>query len=155
MFNWLKKGIPELIPIKREEDYHTHYIGKTGDGRQFFGYESFVFPDSHHTSDDWTKSRKEYVVLYIFDNRGNHLETKHWYAGTTAEADDAVSRQKLEEFVSQLGPVTYTDIIVKPFQVVIDGFIFGLVPNKNGKCVELQPGNTISFQEPWDGEYYT
>jgi hypothetical protein len=149
------KGIPEVIPINREEEYHTHYIGTTGDGRQFFGYQSFVFPDGYPTSDDWTQARKEYVVLYIFDKQGNYLDTKHWYSGTTAETDDEVSTQKLEEFISELGPVTFTDITVKPFQVIIDGFVFGLVPNKKGNCVELQPGNTISFQEPWDGEYYT
>jgi hypothetical protein len=26
------------------EDNHTHHIGKTTDGRQFFGYETFAHP---------------------------------------------------------------------------------------------------------------
>ena len=38
-------AIPEKIPIQRIEDYHTHHIGSMQDGRQFFGYETFIFPD--------------------------------------------------------------------------------------------------------------
>ena len=154
MFNWFKRGIPKRIPIKREEDYHTHYIGTTRDGRQFFGYETFVHlprPDDA----DWTHFRKEYAVLYIFDKRGNHLTTKHWYAGTTAETSNTATTEKVEEFIQELGPVTYTDIKVKPFQVVIDGHVFGLVPSEKTGFVDLMPSFTIAFYSPWDGEYYT
>jgi hypothetical protein len=27
--------IPEIIPINRMEDYHTHYLGQVDDGRLF------------------------------------------------------------------------------------------------------------------------
>jgi len=146
--------IPERIPIQREEDYHTHFLGKTKDGRQFFGYETFVFPKGMTTS-DWEKHRKEYVVLYIFDKDGNHLVTNHWYGGTTSEIDQSVMREKLEQMINELGETKFSDIEVKPFQTIIDGFIFGLVPNEENETVNLQPSSTISFQEPWDGEYYT
>ncbi len=155
MFHWLTKGIPKRIKLKREEDYHTHYIGQVCDGRQFFGYETFIFPDGVPQSDDWTKSRVEYVVLYIFDKDGNHLMTKHWCAGTTSETNDSFTRNKLEEFIKELGTVVYKDIKVKPFQSIIDGHVFGLVPNKEFKTVDLEPSSNISFSWPWNGEYDT
>ena len=57
--------------------------------------------------------------------------------------------------VSKLGAVEYGYINVKPFEVKIDGFKFGLIPNEESEMIELQPSNTIAFSEPWDGEYYT
>jgi hypothetical protein len=66
MFRWLRLGIPRRILIKRDEDYHTHYVGFTADRRHFFGCETFVFPDGVPDSGDWTQSRKEYVVLYVY-----------------------------------------------------------------------------------------
>lgn len=146
--------IPEKIPIQRIEDYHTHFVGKTEDGRQFFGYETFVFPNGIPTS-DWEKYRKEYVVLYIFDQEGNHLKTDHWYAGTTSETDETVIRERLEQMIRELGQTTFSDIEVKPFQTIIDGIVFGLVPNEEEETVDLEPSSTISFHEPWDGEYDT
>jgi hypothetical protein len=149
-----RKGIPDSFPIKREEDYHTHYIGKTGDGRQFFGYQTFVFPNGMPEL-EWAKHRREYVVVYLFDNQGNHLETKHWYAGTTAETSDRQTDEQLKKMIDELGTVEYCDIRVKAFQTTIDGIVFGLVPNEEYQTVDLQPSSTISFHEPWDGEYDT
>jgi len=54
-----------------------------------------------------------------------------------------------------LGETEFCNIEIKPFQVEIDGFIFGLVPDEASKIIELQPSSTIAFEEPWDGEYYT
>lgn len=154
MLNWLRRGIPKKILNKREEDYHTHYIGKTQDGRQFFGYETFVFPKGVG-SHDWEQSREEYVVLYIFDKDGNYMTTNHWYAGRTTETVDSITRLKLEEMIHELGAVTYADIKVKPFQTIIDGHVFGLIPDKEMKTIDLEPGSTISFYWPWNGEYDT
>jgi formate hydrogenlyase regulatory protein HycA len=146
--------IPERIPIQRMEDYHTHFLGKTENGRQFFGYETFVFPQGAPAA-DWQNHRKEYVVLYIFDNEGNHINTNHWCAGVTSQADPSTMRTKLDEMIAELGRFEFSDIEVKPFQTVIDGVVFGLVPDEEHETVELEPSSTISFQEPWDGEYYT
>jgi hypothetical protein len=146
--------IPEKIPILRMEDYHTHYLGKTDDGRQFFGYETFVFPPGV-PAEALMKHRKEYVVLYLFDDKGNHSETKHWFAGTVGVADQEKMIAWLQDEIEKLGNVTYTDIEVKPFQSTVDGVVFGLVSNEEHKAVELQPNSTIAFYEPWDGEYYT
>ena len=72
LLNWRK---PTLMPIERIEDYHTHYLGQTSDGRLFWGYETFVFtkpPGERGT--DWQQHRKEYVVLHTFDKKGNYLQ---------------------------------------------------------------------------------
>lgn len=149
-----KSWIPKTLPINREEEYHTHFIGKTKDGTQFFGYQTFVFPNGI-PKEDSEKSRKEYVVLHLFDKKGNHLKTDHWYAGTTDQTSDELTQNKLEEMVAELGGVKYQDIAVKPFQIEIDGIVFGLIPDENTKSIELQPSSTIAFSAPWNGEYYT
>ena len=159
MFNLFRqKGIPDLLPIMRMEDYHTHYLGQCSDGRLFWGYETYAFskPVDEITGDeDWKNYRWEYVVLHTFDKKGNYITTKYWFAGTTADADNEKMKTKLQEMVSNLGQVEFKDIKVKTFQTLIDGFTFGLVPDKENLTIELQPSSTISFQEPWDGEYFT
>jgi len=67
--------------------------------------------------------------------------TKPWY--------------KLDEMVTDLGKVKYMDIAVELFDVEIDNHKFGLIANLDSQCVQAQPSSTISFYEPWDGEYYT
>lgn len=151
-------AIPDIIPIMRIEDYHTHYLGKTKGGRQFWAYQTFVFskPFSNIGTDDWKKYRREYVVLHTFDKTGKYLKTDHWFCGTTDTCDDKVSLQKLEGFISALdSSIEYGDIAVRPFSTIIDGYIFGLIPNEEYESVDLEPSSTISFHEPWDGEYDT
>jgi hypothetical protein len=146
--------IPKLIPIKREEDYHTHYLGQTHDGRLFFGYKTFVFPDGIR-GDNWQQHRREYVVLHIFDIDGNHERTNYWFGGVTAEVDAANLQKRLDLMLGELGEYEFTDIAVKPFKVIIDEIVFGLIPNEDSETVELQPSSAIEFCEPWDGEYNT
>ena len=62
---------------------------------------------------------------------------------------------KIKELVSQLGEIEYGNIEIKPFKIEIDGFQFGLIPNEESEMIELQPSNTLAFEEPWDGEYWT
>ena len=57
--------------------------------------------------------------------------------------------------VKELGEVTFCDIEVKLFNTLIDGVEFGLIPDPEFKCIDLQPSSTISFTEPWDGSYST
>jgi len=83
------------------------------------------------------------------------METNHWYAGTVLESNASAKAKRLEEMVNELGRIEFSDIAVKLFQTVIDGVVFGLVPNYEYEVVELEPSSTLSFQEPWDGEYYT
>lgn len=148
---------PDKLPIKRMEDYHTHYLGESKDGLLFWGYNTFVFPEGYYGAIDegWEQYRKEYVILHIFDSEGNYLSTKSWCAGVTAETSEKIIADKLGEMVAELGEVTFKDIEVRIFKTVIDDVVFGLILNDEFESVDLQPSSTISFQEPWDGEYYT
>lgn len=146
--------IPEKLPITRIENYHTHYLGKIDDGRLFWGYETFVFTKPYHEIpvNDWKKFRIEFAVLHTFDKQGNYLETQYHKALLVDSPDMNAS---LAELVTSLGNVRYQNIEVKPFQTMIEGTIFGLIPDEETETINLQPSFTISFQEPWDGEYYT
>ncbi len=150
MSNWH----PELIPIMREEDYHTHHLGMAENGFLFFGYETFVFPNGF-ANENWQNERVEYALVYLFDKNGNHIETKYKLAGKTSDISTGKTTQLLNELLLELGKVEYKNIAVKPFKTIIDGIEFGLIPNEEVKMIELQPSNTIAFGEPWDGEYDT
>ena len=139
------------------EDYHTHYLGQVTDGRLFWGYQTFVFtkPCSNiEQSDVWKKYRKEYVLIHTFDKDGNYLDTKHWFSWTIDTSDQQL-KERLEGMVAELGEVDFQDIEIKIFQTELDNIIFGLVVDEESEMIKLQPSSTISFQEPWDGEYYT
>jgi len=139
------------------EDYHTHYLGKTATGQLFWAYETFAFtkPRSDiEPKDDWEKYRKEYALIHTFDNDGNYISTKHCSC-ILAELGDVSLADKLEEMVADLGDFEFQDIEIKIFQTKIDDIIFGLVVDEETEMINLQPSSTISFLEPWDGEYYT
>jgi hypothetical protein len=147
---------PEKIPIERIEDYHTHYLGKTKDGLQFWGYTKFVWTVlPKDIQGDWKDFRNEYVILHLFDKQGNHIETRHWLGGTTNQVSDAILDDKLASMVADLGDVQYGDIEVKLFKTEIDGETFGLVPETQYGFIELQPYSSIAFAAPWDGSYST
>src|SRR5688500_10913950 len=114
--------LPEKLPIRRMEDLHTRYSGKCADGRQFWGYYTFVFPESWEEwkGANWQSVRREYVLLHLFDENGSYLTTNYFFAGTTDQADHQLMLTKLKEWIGQLGGVTFTDIEVKLFQTTID-----------------------------------
>ena len=147
--------IPEKIRVTRMIDYHTHFIGKYDDGKQFWGYEHFVsVPVDGET--DWQKYRHEYVVLYLFDKEGKLESYKYWYAGTTSDLN-CDTEKKLKQLVKELGRIRYCNIRVKPFEIKIDGHTFGLIAiqDPDYERVELHPSNVIAFTEPWNGEFDT
>ena len=153
-----KSWIPDVLPIARIEDHHTHYLGQCADGKLFWGYFTFAFeapPGRNFPGSDWQEFRREYAVLHLFDDDGNYLKTHHWYGGKTSECDQADMEEKLKAMVSALGPVEFEDIYIKPFQTEIDGITFGLIPNDEYETIDLEPSDTISFHEPWNGEYDT
>lgn len=150
--------IPSLIPVERIEDYHTHYIGKCADGRQFWGRErvwTFSKPGLPHTDPAFKLNRQEYVLLNIFDAEGNLIDTKANHAGNSSTADLMEMAEQLEGWIAELGGITYCDIAVKLHQVEIDGFTFGLVADHDNECICLKPGCSISFTAPWNGSYET
>lgn len=149
--------IPDKLPIMRIEDYHTHYLGHISNGQLFWGYQTFAFtkPFSDlEQSDDWEKYKKEYVVVHTFEKDGSYLTTNYWYS-LTIDTNEKQLEDKLQEMVSELGDIDFQDIEIKIFQIQIDNVTFGLVADQESEMINLQPSSTISFQEPWDGEYYT
>ena len=149
--------LPEKLPIARMEDYHTHYLGKTVAGRLFWGYETFAYspPIAQIKDKNVWQYRSDYAVLHLFDDEGNYQSSKSFTCGKGILCKGDILTDKIEEWLSELGEFTYCDIEIKLFQTIIDGFTFGLIPNKECSMIELEPSNTIAFQEPWDGEYYT
>jgi hypothetical protein len=149
--------IPDKLPIMRMEDYHTHHLGKCADGRLFWGYDTFVFtkPYSDIKGDDWGKYRKEYALLHTFDSDGNYLTTRHLFAGFTSDTKGRPLDEEVDAMVQELGKVNYQDIEIRLFQTVIDNITFGLIADEENEMINLQPSSTISFGEPWDGDYST
>lgn len=158
MFEKLKQSeseIPKRIPIIQKENYHTHYLGKTNNGKLFFGTETFV-----HKKLYWevkpelqSQNRIDFAILYLFDNNGKFIEFKYW--STEIDNERHKTSEKLEKMVTNLGEVKLCNIEIETFEVNINGIKCGLIPNKEFKSIDLFPSNTISFQEPWNGEYYT
>jgi hypothetical protein len=150
-----KNIFPDKLPISREEDYHTHYLGRVNDGRLFWGYVTFAFTQPYGDFDinEWQKYRNEYAVLHTFDKQGRYIDTKHWSINNVE--DKGQTYTKLQEFVAELGPVEYEDIEIELFQTTIDSITFGLIPDIETESIELQPSSTIAFQAPWDGQYDT
>jgi hypothetical protein len=150
MRNWH----PERIPLMRVEDYHTHYLGELEDGRLFFGYETFVFPNGY-SGENWQEERLEYAIVHLFDSNGIHVKTLYELAGKTSEIELRKSSKMLKRLLEPLGKLNYKNVEVKPFSIIIDKIEFGLIPDDETESIELQPSSTIAFFEPWNGEYDT
>ncbi len=149
--------LPDKIPIARMEDYHTEYIGKCANGHQFWVYQTFVYekPVEERGSGKWAEFRREYVIRYLFDAKGNFLDARYFYNGYASDLPNSAGEEKIREFLAELEPYSFCDIEVFLFNVMLDGYEFGLMKNEEFDCIDLQPESVISFQEPWDGEYNT
>lgn len=153
-------SMPQKLPIKRMEDYHTHYIGRYQEGKQFLGQTGarVKLKNLEDTPLGWENNVGEYVVLHTFDSAGNHLNTQCKYLGTVLQISQKGSEpgeKILKKWIEELGSWNFSDIAVRPFQVILDNHVFGLVVNDESGCIDLMPDMSISFMAPWDGEYYT
>lgn len=153
IFNFFKRNYetgfpPKKLLIKRMKEYHTHYLGKFDQDKLFWGDIPFVIKNV-----DNKPIRTDYAVLYTFDSNGKLIKYEYWKdENSNGELNPWY---KLDEMVKELGKVKYMDISVELFEVTIDNEKFGLIANHEFDCVNAQPSSTISFYEPWDGEYYT
>lgn len=144
---------PELIAIDHDE-HHAAHVGTTADGRQFFLTTPFEPAVGGNPG-------SEFIALYVFDRAGKLVEAKIENLGPRA----TLSQEKLEALRAQwlrgLGGIELGRIEVRPFAIEKFGSVFGLVPLEpedpdDPWVVEAQPGNFMSFYEPWDsGEYDT
>lgn len=141
--------LPEVIPINRIEDYHSHYMGTYGDGNQFWARilnMNFSEP-------------VVYVVLHKFDCEGDHLGTDHKLIKVEANEEDLLERARIVrgKLIERLGHVEYGDIAIKLFRIKIDGHVFGLIDSSSeewGDLVTMEPGD-LGFHPPWNGDYDT
>jgi len=138
-------NMPSKIPVARLENEHTQFMGKASDGKQFWGYTTYT--------QSGADSRDAYVVLHTFNQDGAYITTKHYNGGSTSEMDMLDMFSQLEGWLTELGTIDFSDINITPFQTSIDGVVFGLVPNHLTGSLDLQPIASISFAEPWNGQY--
>jgi len=136
-----KQMPPKKIWIAREEGFHTDTIGRHRDG-QFMG---FVVGAARGSVTEWSELTW-YAVLHLFTEEGRHIRTQH------ASGEIPAMERRLREMLSELHSVTYGDVMIERFRVVIDGYTFGLVSRESE--LELLP-NRLVFGAPWDGFYST
>jgi hypothetical protein len=133
------------------------FFGDAGNGGQFLAFVTGSLPFKHDPN--WQREKRWHALLHIFDREGNHLETKHYFAGCTADGQRTVverAKNALEEMLEALPSRIYCDVAVKLFRVSIDGRDVGLMNTSHGKYeqVTLWP-NDLAFHAPWDGYYDT
>jgi hypothetical protein len=155
--------LPEVIPIKHEPDYRTDRIGRYASG-QFFADVTGAYQEGVIVGTDWARQQRIYAVLHRFDDRGHHVRSDVWFAGVRSDGPAAVERaeEMLSGWLSDIEPVTFCNIAIRPFRVVFDQVVFGLIDETSedalnthgGPWAELYP-ERLGFHEPWDGEYDT
>jgi hypothetical protein len=145
-------GPPELIAIDHD-DCAAKYVGRTADGRQFILTTPFE-PAMEGPG-------AEFLALYLFDDAGKLLNAKIENLGPRATMDEHRRMQLRDQWLAELGDVSYKRIAVAPFSVKRFGTEFGLIvrepeDEEDVWAVEMQPGNYMAFVEPWNsGEYDT
>jgi formate hydrogenlyase regulatory protein HycA len=100
-----------------------------------------------------------YGVVHTFDPAGNHLRTEARFGGTTADGKTVAADRAFglaNESLAALGELEFVSIRVRPFRVVIDGRVFGLVHKRDeeSEWATLWP-NDVMFHPPWDGTFST
>lgn len=171
-------GIDQLlIPYEAFEDSRFDLVGRYGCGNQFLAFVTSAIPANWsietypalYMRANEDRYKRWYAVLHRFDTNGNHLGTTARSGGTSYDGEGGAIRRAdrhLNEMMTELGPLAFCDIWVRPFGVDIDGYFFGLVytsidaedpddPDARVEYVLLEP-NDIMFHPPWDsGEYST
>lgn len=148
----MAKRPPKLVALNRDE-FAARYVGRTEDRRQFFLTEPFV-PAIDGPG-------REFLALYLFNERGELLEAWIEDMGPRATLDEAHYRATHGRMLASLGPVTLRRIKVVPFRFERFGVEFGFIPEPpcspdEDWSVLVEPGNYMAFFPPWSsGEYDT
>ena len=146
------EGSPELIAINHD-DYSAQYIGRLSDGRQFILTTPFEPAIKGPGA--------EFLALFLFDDTGKLLDAKIENLGPRATMDEDRREQLRDQWLAELGEVSYERVKIAPFSVKRFGTEFGLIvrepeDDEDVWAVEMQPGNYMAFFEPWDsGDYDT
>ncbi|MFI1379650.1 hypothetical protein [Embleya sp. NPDC020886] len=161
-------AVPEIIPIAYEPDYRTDTIGRFADG-QFLASITYAFPEGYRHGEGWEDAKRLYVVLHRFDVEGHHVDSDIRCAGTWREQqqqhgdpDSVLARAeaRMAELLDALPRREFRSIGIRPFQLIVDDVLFGLVISQHGghededDWAELHPDG-LGFCDPWNGEYST
>jgi len=138
------------IKINRLEGGHTHFVGRFENGQQFMLLE--VYFDEGPMTANWKYTRKEFVVLHIFDSEGKHMESNHRSAGLTIDLDGRTLGPEMEFLMNGRGKAFFNSIAILPFEISLDGFDYGFIKDHEAYCFTILP-NEISFSAPFEGKY--
>ena len=159
-------GLLITIPYEDDDDSRFNCVGRCKDDRQFMAFVTGAYPSDVATNiqlfpgpGTGPKDQHWYGVIHTFDRDGNHLRTEARFGGTTADGKTVAADRAFDltnESLVALGELQYTSIRVRPFRVVIDGRVFGLVHERGDESewAMLWP-NDVMFHPPWQGEYST
>jgi len=134
-----KKMLPETFLVKREEDYHTNYVGKYDEDLIFIGFPFF----------GGSSQTRPLAVLHLLDADGSLITSEIWETEKMYEAEG-----ELRKAIKNLPDSKYCDVKTKLFSVELNGLTFGFIPREDGACIEYQPYG-LGFFPPWDGTYET
>jgi hypothetical protein len=135
------------------EDLQTAFVGRFGGGKQFLLTEASVRPHRHTEGSD--REGTEYVVLYLFNSEGELIDHHHSAPLGSEAWTEAHAQAERTRLLALLDDCSFGDIVIQPFRLEIDGHVFGLIADSEQDIVHLEPGSSITFMEPWDGEYHT
>ena len=151
--------MPDLIPIRHEPTYRTNTIGRYDDGL-FFGWISGAFAPTYKPDANWAAHKRWYAILHRFDHDGHHTTSNVWCPGDGVRDGQ---QERLDGWLAALPGRAFGDIAIRPFQIEVDGIVFGLVPECHGEYLaghevldwaEFYPGR-LGFSAPWSGRYDT
>lgn len=131
------------------DDYHVPYAGTAQDGRKFFLTEELFDAES------------AYVGLFLWKADGTFAEVKvdkvPRPAAPPGQAAPAGADELVAKRLAELGKYVLGPIQVEPFTKEVAGVTFGWVVDQfdGVYSIHIEPGNFISYHQPWDGQYDT
>ncbi|WP_435221850.1 hypothetical protein [Streptomyces sp. Tue6028] len=149
-------------------EYRTATIGRYAEG-QFLASVTYAFPEGFSLEEGREDKKRLYTVLHQFDSQARHIHSNIWCAGTWAEQqrhphgnDSALvwAKAGLAQLLHSLPQLRDGDIAIRPFQLTVDGVLFGLVSERHAEgageddWAELYPDG-LESSAPWDGQYDT
>jgi len=153
-------AILDVIPIRHEPHYRTSTIGLYNGGLFFAWVTGAFLPEDFPRGSDWRARKRWYAALHRFDHEGNHITSDIWCPGPGIRDGQ---QERLDGWLEALPGREFCDIAIRPFRLVVDGIVFGLVPECHGEhpdgeqeddWAEFYPGR-LGFAPPWDGSYST
>lgn len=139
----------EIILTIIPDDFHIRFVGFLPDGTQVMVTPEILPQPGEPTID--------FINTYYWSVDGDFIKGEVYRVGKRGEYTDIEAKNAYLTITAKLEHLEIDEISVKPFKMVHDGVEFGLIPRtRDGyTCVDLMPGNCISFLEPFDGEYDT